>query len=111
MRTILNNLQGLLEECLWESTKDREMLREIVQSTKESLTHNQHPSLLLAQTLNNSLIGYDGLDGCGSIDNTAEKSCFIEFRIQQPDGSFTKCRVLPPKDFISILGKAKGKVN
>ena len=77
MRTISNNLQGLLEECLRESTKDREMLREIVQSTKELLTHNQRPSLLLADTLNNSLIGEDVLDVFGSIENTAEKSCFI----------------------------------
>ncbi len=111
MRTISNNLQEVLEKCVRELTRDRELLREIVQSTKAISTHNQQPSPLLGETLNNSLIGEDVMDIFSSIENTAEKACFIEFLIQQPDVSFTKCRVLPPKDFISILGKAKDKVN
>ena len=32
MRSISNNLQDLIEKCLRESTRDREMLRDIVQS-------------------------------------------------------------------------------
>ena len=79
MRSISNNLQGLLENCLRESTRDREMLRSILQSMKEIATGNQQPSLLITGNRNNPSIGDDILDCSGSLDNTAEKSFFIEF--------------------------------
>ncbi len=62
---------------------------------------------MLAENCNNSLIGDDILDGSASLDNIAEKSIFIEFGIQQPDGSYTKCSIFPPKDLISMFGKGK----
>ena len=107
MRSISNNLQGLLENCLRESTRDREMLRSILQSMKEIATGNQQPSLLITGNRNNPSIGDDILDCSGSLDNTAEKSFFIEFGIQQPDGSSSKCRIIPPKDLMSMFGKGK----
>ncbi len=107
MRSISNNLQGLLENCLRESTRDREMLRSILQSMKEIATGNQQPSLLITGNRNNPSIGDDILDCSGSLDNTAEKSFFIEFGIQQPDGSSSKCRIIPPKDLTSMFGKGK----
>ena len=107
MRSISNNLQGLLENCLRESTRDREMLRSILQSMKEIATGNQQSSLLITGNRNNPSIGDDILDCSGSLDNTAEKSFFIEFGIQQPDGSSSKCRIIPPKDLMSMFGKGK----
>ena len=107
MRSISNNLQDLLEKCLRESTRDREMLRSILQSMKEIATGNQQPSLLISGNRNNPSIGDDILDCSGSLDNTAEKSFFIEFGIQQPDGSSSKCRIIPRKDLMSMFGKGK----
>jgi hypothetical protein len=107
MRRISNNLQELVEKCLRESTRDREMLRDIVQSIKEISTRNQQPSLLITGTCNNPSMG-DGIPvGSASLDNPAEKPFLIDFEIQQPDGSSTKCSIFPPKDFMSIFGKGK----
>ena len=61
------------------------MLRDIVQSMKEVLTHNQQPSLLLPGKYNNSQTDDGFLGDLGSIDNIGEKSCYIQFGIQQPD--------------------------
>ena len=107
MRTMWNKMHGVLEKSFTESARDREVLRDIVLSMKEMLTPNPQSSLLLAQKYNNPLTGHDILDGSASLDNTAEKSFFIEFGIQQPDGSFTRCSVLPFKDLMSIFGKGK----
>ena len=107
MRSISNNLQNMLEKCLRESTRDREMLRDLVQSMKEISTRNQQPQLLITGTSNNPLIGNDLPDGSASLDNTADKSFFIDFGIHQPDGSSIKCSILPPKDLISMFGKGK----
>ena len=65
MRTISNNLQEVLEKCVRELTRDRELLREIAQSAKAISTHNQQPSLLLDETLDNSLIGENTMDVFG----------------------------------------------
>ncbi len=76
MRSISNNLQDLLEKCLRELTRDREMLRDLVQSMKEISTRNQQPQLLITGTSKNPLIGNDLPDGSASLDNTADKSFF-----------------------------------
>ena len=82
MRTMWNKMHGVLEKSFTESARDREVLRDIVLSMKEMLTPNPQSSLLLAQKYNNPLTGHDILDGSASLDNTAEKSFFIEFGIQ-----------------------------
>ena len=100
-------MHKVLEKSFRESARDREMLKDIVLLMKEMLTPNPQSSLLLAEKYNNPLTGHDTLDGSASLDNTAEKSFLMEFGIQQPDGSFTRCRVLSFKDLISIFGKGK----
>ena len=41
-----------------------------------------------------------------STDNIGEKSCYIEIGIQQPDGTYTMCNILPPKDLLSWFFQA-----
>ena len=107
MRNCWENMQKYLKNCLREVVMERDVVKEVVQSMKEILLHNQHSSLLLTKNHNNPL-RYDCFKGGFALIETAgAKSCYIEFQIQLPYGLFTTCRVLPPKDLISILGKNK----
>ena len=73
---------------------------------KELGSHNPDGSLLLAEKYNTSFIDEGVEYGASSINVTWEKSDFlVEFQIRQPNDPPTICRILPPKHFISIIGK------
>lgn len=93
----INQSLGKIEKCLNNLNKTLE----------DAVPRNSQSSLLLAENYGMSSGGSGLALGSPSIDTYPEKSVFIEFQIQQPDGLFSVCRILPPKEIVTMFGKGK----
>lgn len=97
IKTSLDSGLGKIEECL----------KEFNQCVREGALHNSQRPLLLTEKYRQSSMS-DGVDASLiQVDVPSTKSVYIEFEIIQPDGEGLVCRILPPKDFMTVFGKGK----